>query len=757
MVTLEKNVHDGFHIIRELRIAVKDPSRYVLVTDASQAPDDGREALLLNARMECVGANLQSGITSFDLSDTASRSRELLDELERSVYHFACFDLTLTQASDGAWLICGRDDAQNVRDLWGERNVILTALTVSDLTGSQGRTEVFFDVYPSGIYPQWGAVYTPMYSPNDYQHQHATLNTYDGYTYVSVQFKYAPSLPAGITATLSSCDPDVELNSECQLVYQSRDFFNWRDYSINQTSYYQLLFYLDPIPEAPDAIVLNLHTPEEDASSIQVVFRNKDVPASRISTPTPTPVITPAPSATPAAAPTSSADATDRIIETLLEDERVTVTLVESRNDGFWVTHALRVAPRDPSRYVLVTQADQAPEDGREAILMRTRMECVTENLEAGITSFDLSDPSSRSRQLLDELERSVYHLECFDVVYTPQSDGSWLITGMGDARNMELSMYNPRKILTALTLSDLTGTQGRTEVYFHIVPSGLYASERVNYRPLSSGTGIQQQNTVLFKYADYAYLSIQFTYPTTLPEGVTATFTSTDPEVVLSGRCQMTHLHRLLDNKYGGEQSYADFNAFLFYLDTVPDKLDTFVLQLFMPDEEEPFERVRYANTRLSSEQIPKASLASTVRPDATDAVEAQQRSIPEEPSYALATSSTCFYALQKPQKYSHYSCIYRQYSDCTFLDVFFRYHDQLPETAILRITEIEMTSGNYGEAAVTAAELSTTHPADLIGAKICTTKPFPMDTSRFVVSCIDTATDETLFQVTFAPYSGQ
>lgn len=443
MVTLEKNAHDGFHIIRELRIAVKDPSRYALVTDASQAPDDGREALLLNARMECVGANLQSGITSFDLSDTTSRSRELLDELERSVYHIACFDLTLTQASNGAWLICGRDDAQNVRDLWGERNVILTALTVSDLTGSQGRTEVFFDVYPSGIYPQWGAVYTPMYSPDDYQHQRATLNTYNGYTYVSVQFKYAPSLPAGITATLSSCDPDVELNSECQLVYQTRDFFSWRDYSINQTSYYQLLFYLDPIPEAPDAIVLNLHMPEEDASSIQVVFRNKDVPASRISTPTPTSAIMPTPSPTPKAA-------------------------------------------------------------------------------------------------------------------------------------------------------SDATG--------------------------------------------------------------------------------------------------------------------------------------------------------AAQVQP-----------SISEEPSYALATSSTSFYALQKPQKYSHYSCIYRQYSDCAFLDVFFRYHDPLPETAILRITEIEMTSGNYGEAAVTAAELRTPHPADLVGAKICTTKPFPMNTSSFIVSCIDTATDEMLFQVTFTPYSGQ
>ena len=140
-----------FFISNDLRVALKDPSRYALVTDPMAAPQDGREVILLTPRMECVTNDIISNVRSHDLSDTGSASYRFLSQLEANQRnHIGCFALTVTQEADGAWLIRGSAMSTDLNNPYGDALYILDALTFSDVTGTTGRTEIISRRMPDG-------------------------------------------------------------------------------------------------------------------------------------------------------------------------------------------------------------------------------------------------------------------------------------------------------------------------------------------------------------------------------------------------------------------------------------------------------------------------------------------------------------------------------------------------------------------------------------------------------------------------------
>lgn len=104
-----------------------------------------------------------------------------------------------------------------------------------------------------------------------------------------------------------------------------------------------------------------------------------------------------------------------------------------------------------------------------------------------------------------------------------------------------------------------------------------------------------------------------------------------------------------------------------------------------------------------------------------------------------------------QKPVKYSHYNANLIVYPEDVVLKPIFRYHDPLPEGALMRITSMASEDGQPIEALITLANLENASE-DLLAASIAVPVTALSDPGYFELTCIDPATGESIFSVVLA-----
>lgn len=109
----------------------------------------------------------------------------------------------------------------------------------------------------------------------------------------------------------------------------------------------------------------------------------------------------------------------------------------------------------------------------------------------------------------------------------------------------------------------------------------------------------------------------------------------------------------------------------------------------------------------------VPTLTIAPTADPSISPSP------APTEPSYDEARSKRRFQLLDKVKDYAHYNITLRRYMDFDVLTVYFRYTGELPDGAVMRLTQVDSVIDSYGEAIIGPANLEDARK-DLLGAKI-------------------------------------
>jgi len=422
-------------------------------------------------------------------------------------------------------------------------------------------------------------------------------------------------------------------------------------------------------------------------------------------------------------------------------------------HDMFYVNTQMRVMLRDTTDYLLITDPAQALDDPREAILLAARQECVTNNVSAGLKSFDLSDTDSSSWRLYSQLEQSVYHMTCFDVAIDPQADGSLLISTKGDATLMENMYDDGMEILTALTLTDRTGANGRTEVFYRRLPSAPHSLRSVAYKLNNRSTAYTHQAATLYYQADYAYLSVKFGHETPIPDY--AVLTSADHPELNGIRAEV--VHREIDEivYYSTSPSFITqaYEQALFRLPAIATTEDVLYLTLQFYTGNEPAITVDYLAQRVGAVSGPTYTPAAPVTPPPTTPTpQATEISLPDSgftiPAESEELAQYTLEIAEKEQKYSHYSAKLRAYAEGFVLQPYFRYHTALPENSFLRLVELNGEAAVPAEDMIVPADLSS-GPADVLTARICL-QTLPERKCIFRLEAVDPATGEVIFSVT-------
>lgn len=408
----------------------------------------------------------------------------------------------------------------------------------------------------------------------------------------------------------------------------------------------------------------------------------------------------------------------------------------------------MRVALREPEKYVLITDPAQAQDDPREAILVQPRQECVTNNLETGLTSFDLADTASASWRLYSQLELSAYHMACFDMTATLQPDGSLLLQGVGDATLMQNLYGDGMVILTALTLTDRTGSTGRVEIICRDRPSAAYSLRHETYRLWAEVDGFALERADLYYRDGYAYLSVKFNVTDGLPVPDAVQLTASDCAAVNGLEADiLTHADEYF--RYSGGYQIIR-NEYLHAIIRL-DGLDTetsicYPALTFRRDGNDVF-TVQLVSEQAGSRNVPTPAPAPSPTPAFTPAptLPPDEFTIPAD-SKVLASYS--LEIVEKVRMYRHYIAKLRVHAEGFVLQPYFRFHNPLPEGTFMRLVEINGEAGDYGSGVVTAAELQS-GPEDMLMACICLPS-LPERKCTFLLEAVDPATGEVIFTVT-------
>lgn len=367
--------------------------------------------------------------------------------------------------------------------------------------------------------------------------------------------------------------------------------------------------------------------------------------------------------------------------------------------------------------------------------------------MTSGLKSFDLADTGSASWRLMNELEKSTYHMTCFDVTAEPQADGSVLLRTVGDASEMKNPYDESMAILTALTFTDRSGETGRTEVFYRVLPSAEQTSRTVNYRLQNQISDFRLAAAKLY-YADgYAYLSVKYVTDSLAPAD-SALLTS-DVEIASGITTQVVHREEQDLSISGGywDMTTMNYEHLVFRIDGLDSKTDVFYPTLTFYQGDEPLYTVKLVSNRVGDMNGPTA----TPRPETTPAPTAVPVaadgafSIPED-AEVLARYS--LEVVQKVQKYSHYNARLLSMAEGFVLQPFFRYHDPLPEGTHLRLKAINDMTEDFGSGLIGPANLDS-GPADLLTARIAL-QSLPEARCTFLLEAIHPDTGETIFTLT-------
>lgn len=426
-------------------------------------------------------------------------------------------------------------------------------------------------------------------------------------------------------------------------------------------------------------------------------------------------------------------------------------------NDMFYVHTSMRVSVKDPSRYVLITDAAAQADDPREAILVVPRQECVTYEYASGMRGFDVTDTTSSVSKRFAELEKSVNHAACFGVDMLPQPDGSILLETTGDATLMKNLYGDTMSILTALTLTDRTGQTGRTEVFSRILPSAPQPLHSIRYRTQGNWDDFKLEGAVLYYMNGYTYLSVKYT-------------SMLQADRMVLGCSDVPALDGLVTEPI--KREYEELTAVRGYLETSEISYKHLLCKL---DALDPSQEINYLTLTpyRDGQKLPTISLVNqrvgafagpTVTPvpvtAATPAPTQGQGSAPTPapstvpaviPEDAAVLSRYTLTVASKPRKYSHYSATLLATTEGYVLEPTFKYHDPLPEGTYLRIVSIN------GEAAESAGGLVTgtvISGQELLTARVCLAQ-VPAKHCTFLLEAVDPTSGAVLFEVSLKTQS--
>ena len=723
VVTLEDNSHDSFVAQEQIRIAVKDATRYVLVTDPSQAPDDGREALLVETLMKRIYRGYQSPRIDYGTNmDMAELTEKYLTEY--SLQPGTGLIKSMTFQEDGSLLCTAREDYE-FTEYRGSTYYWMNYIHLRSLDDGSMETYAFEQQFASATVPKLTRSLTsslPML-----QLINRSLMYYDGYAYLSIGFRYQDTPVKDAFLRITAIDGIWGDYGQCDLTLTNSMEMERSAAAIR----------LDGLSE--NAAVFTVEAVSN--TDQQVLFRT-DLTVEGMMPPAPTATPTPAPTATP----------NPKAI--VFEDDRIVVTMDKCVNDLFYVSTEMRVALKEPDKYVLVTDPSQALDDPREAILLRPRQECVTYNVTSGLKSFDLADTGGASWRLLNELEQSTYHMTCFDVTMQAQADGSVMLHTVGDAGEMKNLYDETMAILTALTFTDRSGESGRTEVFYRLLPSAVRTSRTVDYRLQSKSTTFGLTAAKLYYLDDYGYLSVKYKRNELTPAD-SALLTS---DVASASGITTQVVHREDSNiRYslsGPAIETQVYEHLVYRIDGLDSLTDVFYPTLtFFGNGQELF-TIHLVSNRVGDVHGPTAT--PWQQPAATPSLPSMSTSSPAEAASAAAStvdrseplSSISLNVSDKPRKYSHYNARLRLYADGTCLTPIFRYHDPLPEGTLLRIVAVDDVPGHFGEEVIGPANLSNV-PDDMLSADIFLTT-MPDEARSFTIAAIHPDTETEFFQIT-------
>ena len=284
-----------FYLYHDVRVMVKDSSRYALVTDAAAAPDDGREAILFTPEMSIVGNNLINGLRSYDIQDTASSARKLLEELDKSDYLYGPMTTELLPQPDGSWLVCGTGPIPDKWEMHYHGPAVLDAVTLTDITGSSGTVAVYCRDTPSGSYQSAKAYsivdYTANYTPFTYGSPYLYTQK-DGGCF-AVKFNTS-GLPRSQPLTVKLTNINGVSGDYATISPEQREKAVYMD---EYASYLLALFRFDEVPADMYYIGMEGYLPNLTKPVFSASFRPTGEPVRATATPTAAP--TPTPSATP--------------------------------------------------------------------------------------------------------------------------------------------------------------------------------------------------------------------------------------------------------------------------------------------------------------------------------------------------------------------------------------------------------------------------------------------------------------------------
>ena len=716
VVTLEDNSHDSVLAQEQIRIAVKDAARYVLVTDPSQAPNDGREPLLVETLIRKVSRDGQTPYNHYGVTlDMAELTEKYLNEY--SLKPAEGVIKTVVFNDDGSLTCTAREEyAYSEYDF--DTHYWVNYVHLRSMADDSMETVAFEKQFASGKAPRLLRTLNGSYPDLQLVNRH--LMYFDGYAYLclGLRYKAAPLENTHLRVTAINGVPGN---------YGQFDFIPEVQDGMERSS---AAIRLDGLSENAAVFTVEVVSNTDQ----QVLFRT-DLTVEGMTPPAPTATPTPAPTAAP----------NPKAI--VFEDDRVVVTMDKCINDLFFVHTELRVALKEPDKYVLVTDPSQAPDDPREAILLSPRQECVTHNVTSGLKSFDLADTDSASWRLMNELEKSVYHMTCFNVTAEPQADGSVLLRTVGDASEMKNPYDDSMAILTGLTFTDRSGETGRTEVFYRVLPSAEQTSRTVNYRLQGGYPDFSLAAAKLYYTDDYAYLSVK--YVTDRLASADSALLTSDVAIASGLTAQVVHREEQDLNYYGGYPNISTraYEHLLYRIDGLDSKTDVFYPTLTFYQGDEQLYTVKLVSNRVGDINGPTA----TPRPEATPAPTAAPAAASATFSIAEDAEVLSRYSIevvQKVQKYSHYNATLLGMAEGFVLQPFFRYHDPLPEGTQLRLKAINDMASDFGSGLISPANLSS-GPADLLTARIAL-QSLPESRCTFLLEAIHPDTGETIFALT-------
>ena len=690
VITLEDSQYDSVMGAQRMLVYAKDPDT-VLITDSRQTPTDGRKAILIQP-LTLVYTSADSYSSTF--TNTAKFLSDGLLQLDSSGF------------------------------LESSTYYAIHRHTISDANGNNSVKTYIHTTFPGGTTPRKTQKLTYLDGANSFSLHAGSVLWFDGYAYTSLRFRYGSSTLNGVEMRLVSVNGvEGDYGSAAIEVskYQSPNTANLMGVRIRT----------DRLPENANHFVFEAWSTLLKRKLFTITLADEDF------TPPPAPTATPTPA--PTAAPNPKA--------IVFEDDRVVVTMDKCINDLFFVHTELRVSLKEPDKYVLVTDPSQAPDDPREAILLSPRQECVTHNVTSGLKSFDLADTDSASWRLMNELEKSVYHMTCFNVTAEPQADGSVLLRTGGDASEMKNPYDDSMAILTALTFTDRSGETGHTEVFYRVLPSAEQTSRTVNYRLQGGYPDFSLAAAKLYYTDDYAYLSVK--YVTDRLASADSALLTSDVAIASGLTAQVVHREEQDLNYYGGYPNISTraYEHLLYRIDGLDSKTDVFYPTLTFYQGDEQLYTVKLVSNRVGDINGPTA----TPRPEATPAPTAAPAAASATFSIAEDAEVLSRYSIevvQKVQKYSHYNATLLGMAEGFVLQPFFRYHDPLPEGTQLRLKAINDMASDFGSGLISPANLSS-GPADLLTARIAL-QSLPESRCTFLLEAIHPDTGETIFALT-------